>query len=132
LELALLCLRQASLAQTPAAASELHRMAEEYHARAAALRVHGAVESGLAANAGAPVQQQQQPQRGSDPGSAGCTIRSRTEDRQYWRERAEALRARAALLEDGNGRLIMLHMAEAYEALSRRAGRTGSATESED
>ena len=37
LELARLCLRQASAARTPALASELRRMAKEYQARAAAL-----------------------------------------------------------------------------------------------
>jgi hypothetical protein len=77
IELARLCLRQASAARTPAVASELRRMAEEYEARAAALmggqlpdieeRAPSPSTSGAPSNA---VQQQQQPQDGSDSADA--------------------------------------------------------------
>jgi hypothetical protein len=68
MELARLCLRQASAARTPAAANELRRMAKEYQARAAA---HGAELLNIGDVAFGPpvpeapsntVQQQQQPQ----------------------------------------------------------------------
>jgi hypothetical protein len=129
LELARLCLRGASLARTPAAASELRRLAEEYQARAADLSegLRGTGQDS-AAGAAAPVQQQQQPQRLSDPGSVGTSIGLQTEAGQKWRERAEDLRARAALLEDGSARLVMLHIAECYEAFARRAGQTFPST----
>jgi hypothetical protein len=99
-------------------------MAEEYQARAAALSagLHG-TGKGRPASARAPVQQQQQPQQGSVTGSQGTSTGSLMEQGQHWRERAEELRAQAALLEDGNARLLMLHMAESYEALARRPAR---------
>jgi hypothetical protein len=72
IELARLCLRQASAARTPALASELRRMAKEYQARAAALTGGQLPDIGERAPfpsiSEAPsnaVQQQQQPQDGS-------------------------------------------------------------------
>jgi hypothetical protein len=77
IELARLCLRQASAARTPAVANELRRMAEEYQARAAALMGGQlpdiAERAPLPSTSGAPpnpVQQQQQPQDGSDSADA--------------------------------------------------------------
>jgi hypothetical protein len=80
MELARLCLRQASAARTPAAANELRRMASEYQARAAALI--GGEGADIALGAVAPstpeapssaVQQQQQPQDGSGGADAQST-----------------------------------------------------------
>ena len=69
MELARLCLRQASAARTPAAANELQRMAKEYQARAdALLEGHGSEVADVALGRPVPdapsstVQQQQQPQ----------------------------------------------------------------------
>jgi hypothetical protein len=68
-ELARLCLRQASVARTPAAANELRRMAKEYQDRADALLKDQRPEaadralSRFAPEApSSPAQQQQQPQ----------------------------------------------------------------------
>jgi hypothetical protein len=76
-ELARLCLRQANTARTPAVANELRRMAEEYQARAAALMGGQLPDIGerapLPSTSEAPsnaVQQQQQPQDGSDSADA--------------------------------------------------------------
>jgi hypothetical protein len=73
-ELARLCLRQANTARTPAVANELRRMAEDYQARAAALMGADIGERApLPSTFEAPsnaVQQQQQPQDGSDSADA--------------------------------------------------------------
>jgi hypothetical protein len=72
------------------------------------------------AQAHSPVaQQQQQPQRHAsvDP-AATMGVR---DDAAHWREHAERLRARAAQLTDDGGRLVMMQIAETYEALARRA-----------
>jgi hypothetical protein len=75
IELARLCLRQASAARTPAAANELRRMAQEYQARADAMLkeqrpeiVDGALGRPAPETPSSAVQQQQQPQveKGSD------------------------------------------------------------------
>ncbi len=131
--LARLCLRQASTARTPAAADELKRLAKEYEDRAA-------VFVGLDTPAATPqaprpaVQQQQQPQDSSKPAASATSIDSRgkMKDAQFWRERAEGLRARAAQLTDGGGRLVMLQIAETYEALARRTDGPGSAMEEDE
>jgi hypothetical protein len=76
LELARLCLRQASAARTPAAADELRRMAKEYQARADALT--GGQLPDIAKAFGPPAReapsstahQQQQPQNGSEGADA--------------------------------------------------------------
>jgi hypothetical protein len=117
--LARLCLRQASTARTLATADELRRLAKEYEERAASLG-EGAP---LPANARAPspvAQQQQQPQHHRAPVDTAATIGLR-DDAAHWREHAERLRARAAQLTDDGGRLVMLQIAETYEALARRA-----------
>ena len=119
--LARLCLRQASTARTPAAADELRRLAKEYEVRAAELPR----PETPAANREAPspvAQQQQQPQDAADqPASAASAgPAGETNDAGFWRERAEALRVRAAQLTDGGGRLVMLQIAETYDALARR------------
>jgi hypothetical protein len=110
--LARLCLRQASTARTPAAADELRRLAREYEGRAASLGEGPPLP--FNAQAHSPVaQQQQQPQRHAsvDP-AATMGVRD---------EHAERLRARAAQLTDDGGRLVMMQIAETYEALARRA-----------
>jgi hypothetical protein len=80
------------------------------------------------------VQQQQQPQDDSEPAGSAASIDSWGErkDAQFWRERAEGLRARAAQLTDGGGRLVMLQIAETYEALARRPEGRGSAMEKDE
>jgi hypothetical protein len=116
--LARLCLRQASTARTPAAADELRRLAREYEGRAASLGEGPPLP--FNAQAHSPVaQQQQQPQRHAsvDP-AATMGVR---DDAAHWREYAERLRARAAQLTDDGGRLVMMQIAETYEALARRA-----------
>ena len=136
--LARLCLRQASTARTPAAADELKRLAKEYEDRAAALL--GPEIPASSPEAPSPVvQQQQQPQDDAAPPASAASAGSAggSNDAGFWRERAEALRARAVQLTDGGGRLVMLQIAETYEALARRAeGRRaeglGSATEPEE
>ena len=131
--LARLCLRQASTARTAVAADELRRLAKEYEDRAAVLL--GPETPAPSPEAASPVaQQQQQPQDDAEPAASVASIGSagEREDAGFWRERAEALRARAAQLTDGGGRLVMLQIAETYEALARRAERLGSATEPEE
>jgi hypothetical protein len=79
------------------------------------------------------VQQQQQPQ--ADPVTATpATATGLRDDSQHWREHAERLRARAAQLTDDGGRLVMLQIAETYEALARRAAgpAVGAAENQED
>jgi hypothetical protein len=130
--LARLCLRQASTARTDAAADELRRLAKEYEDRAASLGEGASLPS----NAQPPshsVQQQQQPQADPAPVAPATAIGLR-DDAQHWREHAERLRARAAQLSDDGGRLVMLQIAETYEALARRAaGRAvGAAEEQKD
>jgi hypothetical protein len=116
--LARLCLRQASTARTPAAADELRRLAKEYEERAASLGEGPPLPSN--AQAHSPVaQQQQQPQHHASVDTA-ATMGVR-DDAAHWREHAERLRARAAQLTDDGGRLVMLQIAETYEALARRA-----------
>jgi hypothetical protein len=126
--LARLCLRQASTARTPAAADELKRLAKEYEDRAAVLPG----PETPASNPEAPspvVQLQQQPQ--AEPAAPAVSIGSagKSHDAEFWRDRAEALRARAAQLTDGGGRLVMLQIAETYDALARRTEGLGTATE---
>jgi hypothetical protein len=117
--LARLCLRQASTARTPAAADELRRLAKEYEERAASLGEGAPLPSN--AQAPSPVaQQQQQPQHHRAPVVPAATMALR-DDAAHWREHAERLRARAAELTDDGGRLVMLQIAETYEALARRA-----------
>jgi hypothetical protein len=118
--LARLCLRQASTARTPAAADELRRLAKEYEDRAASLGEGASLPS----NAQPPSHgvQQQQPQADPVPAASGAAIGLR-DDAAHWREHAERLRARAAQLTDDGGRLVMLQIAETYEALARRAAR---------
>jgi hypothetical protein len=132
--LARLCLRQASTARTSVAADELQRLATEYQDRAAAIKEGPSLPSN--APAASPVAQQQQQSQGGfePPSSASVDSPGERDDAQFWRERAEGLRARAAQLTDGGGRLVMLQIAETYEALARRAeGRAaGSVTERED
>jgi hypothetical protein len=89
IELARLCLRQAGVARTPAAASELRRMAKEYQIRADALieaerpNIADATFAAAPSTPEAPsraVQQQQQPQGGSgsaDPQSPPDTPKRR-------------------------------------------------------
>jgi hypothetical protein len=79
IELARLCLRQASAARTPAAANELRRMAKEYQARGDALMEGhlpniqaGAIGSYTPEAPSSTVQQQQQPQEG--PGDAQSSL----------------------------------------------------------
>jgi hypothetical protein len=131
--LARLCLRQASTARTPAAADELKRLAKEYEDRAAVLLG----PETAAANPEAPLpvaQQQQQPQHDAEPAASAASIGSagKSNDAAFWRERAEALRARAAQLTDDGGRLVMLQIAETYEALARRAETPGAAAEEDE
>jgi hypothetical protein len=131
--LARLCLRQASTARTPAAADELKRLAKEYEDRAAVLLE----PETPASHPQAPLtvaQQQQQPQDDAEPAATASSIGSagKSNDAGFWRERAEALRARAAQLTDGGGRLVMLQIAETYEALARRAERPGAAVEEDE
>jgi hypothetical protein len=126
--LARLCLRQASAARTAAAAEELRSLAKEYEDCAAAIK-----ESLSRSSTQAPspfAQQQQRPQ--SDPKPAGLDPEiGLRDDAQHWSEHAERLRARAAQLTDGAGRLVILQIAETYEALARRAARrpVGSAND---
>jgi hypothetical protein len=120
--LARLCLRQASTARTPAAADELRRLAKEYEERAASLGEGAPLPAN--AQAHSPVaQQQQQPQHHAKLVAPAAAIGSRN-DAAHWREQAERLRARAAQLTDDGGRLVMLQIAETYEALARRAAGT--------
>jgi hypothetical protein len=74
-------------------------------------------------NAEAPsqvAQQQQQPQHLPELVAPAAAIGSR-DDAAHWREHAKRLRARAAQLTDDGSRLVMLQIAETYEALARRA-----------
>jgi hypothetical protein len=131
--LARLCLRQASTARTPVAADELKRLAKEYEDRATVLL--GSETPASHPEAPSPVaQQQQQPQHDAEPAASAASIVSagKRNDAGFWRERAEALRARAVQLTDGGGRLVMLQIAETYEALARRAEGPGSVTEREE
>jgi hypothetical protein len=131
--LARLCLRQARTARTPAAADELNRLAKEYEDRAAAFV--GPETPASDSGARSPVvQQQQQPQGDPQRAASAAPIGSagKSNDAEFWRERAEGLRVRAAQLTDGGGRLVMLQIAETYEALARRAGGLGSATKPEE
>jgi hypothetical protein len=129
--LARLCLRQAGTARTPAAADELRRLAKEYEDRAAVLL--GPETPAPSPQAPSPVvQQQQQPQSEPPASPASTGSAGESNDVGFWRERAEALRARAAQLTDDGGRLVMLQIAETYEALARRAERPGSAAEPEE
>lgn len=84
IELARLCLLRASAARTPAAANSLRRMAEEYQARAAALKgeeppdniAEGALGPSVPEAPSSVMQQQQQPHGGSvsaDPQSSPST-----------------------------------------------------------
>jgi hypothetical protein len=115
--LARLCLRQASTARTPAAADELLRLAKVYEERAASLGEGAPLPSN--AQAPSPVaQQQQQPQHHRAPVVAAATMGLRDET-AHWREHAERLRTRAAQLTDDGDRLVMLQIAETYEALRR-------------
>jgi hypothetical protein len=128
--LARLCLRQASAARTPAAAHELRSLAEEYEDRAVSLGEGTALPSNVQPPPSPGVQQQQQPQADPAP-AAAIALR---DDAQHWREHAERLRARAAQLTDHGGRLVILQIAETYDALARRAaGRAvGAAEEQKD
>jgi hypothetical protein len=117
--LARLCLRQASAARTHAAAAELRKLSKEYEDRAASLG-EGASSPSNAPSPSHGVQQQQQPQADPMPAASATAIRLRG-NAQHWREHAERLRARAAQLTDDGGRLVMLQIAESYEALARRA-----------
>ncbi len=112
------------------AAAELKRLAKEYEDRAAVM----AGPETPAASPPAPspvVQQQQQPQdvvaRAASAASSGSPVGAT--DAEFWRDRAEGLRARAVQLTDGGGRLVMLQIAETYEALARRAEGLRSATD---
>jgi hypothetical protein len=127
-----LCLRQARTARSPAAAEELHRLAKEYEDRAASLGERESLPSNAQPSSHV-VQQQQQPQNDPVPAASAAAIGLR-DDAQHWREHAERLRARAAQLTDDGGRLVMLQIAETYEALARRAaGRAvGAAEEQKD
>jgi hypothetical protein len=42
-------------------------------------------------------------------------------DAKHWRDRAAEIRSRAAEMEDGVSRRVMLSIAESYEMLARRA-----------
>jgi hypothetical protein len=42
-------------------------------------------------------------------------------DARHWRDRAAEIRARAAEMQDGVSRRVMLSIAESYEVLARRA-----------
>jgi hypothetical protein len=42
-------------------------------------------------------------------------------DAQYWRDRAEEIRTQAEQMNDAEGRMTMLGIAESYEKLARRA-----------
>jgi hypothetical protein len=121
--LARLCLRQASTARTPAAADELRRLAKEYEERAASLGEGAPQPSNAQAPSPVVAQQQQQPQHHHAPVVPAATIGLRN-DAAHWREHAERLRARAAELTDDGGRLVMLQIAETYEALARRSAGT--------
>ncbi len=114
--LARLCLRQASAARTHAAADELQRLAKEYEDRAVSLGEGTALPSNVQPPSHG-LQRQQQPQANPAP-AAAIALR---DDAQHWREHADRLRARAAQLTDDGGRLVMLEIAETYEALARRA-----------
>jgi len=117
--LARLCLRQASTARTPAAGEELRRLAKEYEERAASLGEGTPLPFNVQAQS--PVaQQQQQPQHHHAPVVPAATVGLRN-DAAHWREHAERLRAQAAQLTDNGGRLVMLQIAETYDALARRA-----------
>jgi hypothetical protein len=129
--LARLCLRQASRARTPAAAEGLQRLAKEYEDRAADIK------EGISLPPSPQVpshvlQQQQQPQTDSLPATPVAATGLRY-DFHHWRAHAERLRARAAQLTDDGGRLVMLQIAETYEALARRAAEraVGSVTDRE-
>jgi hypothetical protein len=131
--LARLCLRQASTARTLAAADELKRLAKEYEDRAAVFV--GPETPASDPEARSPVvQQQQQPQGDPQRAASAPPIGSadKHSDAEFWRERAEGLRVRAVQLTDGGGRLVMLQIAETYEALARRAEGLRSATEPEE
>jgi hypothetical protein len=121
--LARLCLRQASTARTPAAADELRRLAKEYEERAASLGEGAPLPSNAQAPSPVVAQQQQQPQHHHAPVVPAATIGLRN-DAAHWREHAERLRARAVELTDDGGRLVMLQIAETYEALARRSAGT--------
>ena len=47
-------------------------------------------------------------------------------DAQYWRDRAEEVRARAEAMQDPVARQTLLKMAEEYKKLAERAARRGS------
>jgi hypothetical protein len=128
-----LCLRQASTARTAVAADELKRLAKEYEDRAAVF-VGPEIPASTPQAPRPGVQQQQQPQDHPGPAASAASMDAWGErkDAQFWRERAEGLRARAAQLTDGGGRLVMLQIAETYEALARRAEGPGSAGEKDD
>jgi hypothetical protein len=113
--LARLCLRQVGTART----SELRRLAKEYEDRAASLG-EGTSLPPNAQPSSHVVQQQQQPQADPAPVVPAAAIGLR-DDSAHWREHAGRLRARAAQLSDDGGRLVMLQIAETYEALARRA-----------
>ena len=51
----------------------------------------------------------------------GAEKTDKMKDASHWRDRAAEIRARAAEMEDGVSRRVMLSIAESYELLAQRA-----------